>query len=127
MLYNNKKMPSKDKPIKVNINASAKTLQTLLFRYMVSVEHKIDGRSRETFWSIFKHSNKPKLIKTYEELKKQVEQHEPQAPKITMGMVKPTSRKDYLLNVVLYTDVKQATKQKPWNGLYVCNVSNKSS
>ena len=54
MLYNNKKMPSKDKPIKVNINATAKTLQTLLFRYMVSVEHKIDGRSREKFWSILK-------------------------------------------------------------------------
>ena len=54
MLYNNKKMPSKDKPIKVNINATAKTLQTQLFRYMVSVEHKIDGRSREKFWSILK-------------------------------------------------------------------------
>ena len=59
------------------------------------------------------------MIKTYEELKKQVEQHDPKAPKITMGMVKPSPQKDYLLNVVLYTDVKQATKQKPWNGLYV--------
>ena len=59
----------------------------------------------EKFWSIFKTRNKPKLIKTYEELKKQVEQHEPQAPKITMGMVKPSGQKDYLLNVVLYSNL----------------------
>ena len=119
MLYNSKKMPSTDKPIKVNINATAKTLQTQLFRYMVSVEHKIDGRSREKFWSIFKNGNKPKLVKTYEELKKQVEQHEPQAPKITMGMVKPSGQTDYLLNVVLYSDTPNFTGQRPYQGLYM--------
>ena len=67
---------------------------------MVSVEHKIDGRSREKFWSIFKNSNKPKLIKTSAELKKQVEQHEPQAPKITMGMVKPSAQR--IIFLMLY-------------------------
>ena len=67
----------------------------------------------------FKKSNKPKLIKTYEELKKQVEQHDPKTPKITMGMVKPSPQKDYLLNVVLYSDTPNFTGQKPWQGLFM--------
>ena len=34
-------------------------------------------------------------------------------------MVRPLPQKEYLLNVVLYTDVQQAKGQKPWNGLYM--------
>ena len=60
-----------------------------------------------------------KLIKTYESLKQQVEQHQPKTSKITMGMVRPLPQTEYLLNVVLYTDVQQAKGQKPWNGLYM--------
>ena len=114
-----KSKSSKEKPIKVNLDGATKALRPQLYRYLLSVAHKIDGRSYQKFWDIFENSNKPKLIKTYESLKKQVEQHTPKTSKITMGMVRPSPQKDYLLNVVLYTDVQQAKGQKPWQGLYV--------
>ena len=112
-------MPKQEKHIKVNINASAKVLQRQLLKYLVSVEHKIDGRSRDKFWNVFLKSNKPKLLETYEALKTQIGAQRPNTLKVTFENVKPSARKDYLINVVLYTDVQQAKGQKPWNGLYL--------
>ena len=112
MLYNNI-MPSKEiKPIKVNLNGATKALRPQLYKYLLSVAHKIDGRSYQKFWDIFERSNKPKLKKTYEELKRLVEQHQPKQSKITMKMVKPAPQKDYLLNVVLFSDQPQHKKTK---------------
>ena len=53
MLYKYmKKETSKDKPVKVNLDGATKALRPQLYKYLLSVAHKIDGRS-----------NKPKLIK----------------------------------------------------------------
>ena len=97
-------MPKQEKPIKVNINASAKVLQRQLLKYLVSVEHKIDGRSREKFWNVFLKSNKPKLLETYEAFKKQIGAQIPDTTKVTFSSVKPSANKDYLINTMLYSD-----------------------
>jgi hypothetical protein len=113
-------MPSKEiKPIKVNLTGATKALRPQLHRYLTSVAHKIDGRSYQKFQDIFTNSNKPKLIKTYEELKRLVDQHQPKQSKITMKMVKPAPQKDYLLNVILYSDQPQIKNQRSWKGLYM--------
>ena len=110
MLYQYMKKDSlKDKPVKVNLDASTKILQRQLLKYLVSVEHKIDNRgARDKFWKIFLNAKKPKLIETYEALKKQIGTNGRMdmlstlgTSKVTIGDVKPSSKKDYLLNVVL--------------------------
>ena len=115
-----KKESSKDKSVKVNLDASPKILQRQLLKYLVSVEHKIDNRgARDKFWKIFLSAKKPKLIETYEALKKQVDGQVPGTSKVTINDVKPSSKNDYLLNVMLYSDIPNFTGQKPWQGLFL--------
>ena len=122
-----KKESSKDKPIKVNLDASPKILQRQLLKYLVSVEHKIDNRgARDKFWKIFLSAKKPKLIETYEALQKEFRTHRKmetksalKPSKVTTIDVKPSSKKEYLLNVVLYSSVPTFDGQKSWKGLYM--------
>jgi hypothetical protein len=122
-----KKDSSKDKPVKVNLDASTKILQRQLLKYLVPVEHKVDNRgARDKLWKIFLNAKKPKLIETYEALKKQIGTNGRMdmlstlgTSKVTIGDAKPSPKKDYLLNVVLYSDQAQFSGQKAWKGLYM--------
>ena len=122
-----KKKSSKEKPVKVNLDASPKILQRQLLKYFVSVEHKIDNRgARDKFWKIFLSAKKPKLIETYEALQKEFRTHRKmetklasRPSKVTTIDVKPSSKKDYLLNVVLYSSVPTFDGQISWKGLYM--------
>jgi len=50
MLYEYmKKESSKDKSVKVNLNGATKALRPQLYKYLLSVSHKIDGRSYQRF------------------------------------------------------------------------------
>jgi len=89
-----------------------------LHRYLSSVSHLIDGRSYSKISDIFTNSNKPKLIQTYESLKKQVEKPSKLITVKKMNQKKPT-KKEYLVNVVFYSDKPNFKGQKPWKGLYM--------
>lgn len=132
LLYNikylmsyNKIMPSKTaKRKEINLNVKAtKQLRPQLLDYLDSVSKKIHGKSYSTIRNIFINSNKTKLIKTYEDLKKQVEQYTPASQKISMRTIKPLPQKDYLINVVFYSDTGfsggKKGAQKKWKDLYV--------
>ena len=103
-----------------DIDFSKKTfkIRPQLHRYLSSVSHLIDGRSYSKISDIFTNSNKPKLIQTYESLKKQVEKPSKLITVKKMNQKKPT-KKEYLVNVVLYSKGPQFKGQKPWKWLYM--------
>ena len=108
----------------VNLNVKAvKKLRPQLINYLDRVSSKINGKSYSTIKNVFMNSNKKKLIKTYEDLKMQVEQYTPDSQKISMRTIRPLPQKDYQLNVLFYTDkpFKEGKKgeQKKWQELYV--------
>jgi hypothetical protein len=93
----------------------------------VSVEHKIDNRgARDKFWKIFLSAKKHKLIETYEALQKEFRTNRKmetksalRPSKVTVGDAKSSPKKDYLLNVVLYSSVPTFDGQISWKGLYM--------
>jgi hypothetical protein len=114
MIYNNI-MP---KLQEIDFSKQTIKLRPQLQRYLSSVSHLIDGRSYSKISDIFTNSNKPKLLQTYESLKKQVEKPSKLITVKKMNQKKPT-KKEYLVNVVFYSDRPNCMGQKQWKGLYM--------
>jgi hypothetical protein len=98
---------------KVDLDKPTNKLRPQLYTYLSSVSHHIDGRSYQKFLDIFAHSKKPKLIKTDEALKKQVETSSSKLITVKRINKKPKKEKEYLLNVMFYSDQPQHKDQKP--------------
>ena len=69
MIYNNNNTP---KLPEIDFAKATSKIRPFLHRYLTSVSHLIDGRSYQKISDTFTNNNKPKLITTYESLKKLV-------------------------------------------------------
>ena len=114
MLYNNI-MP---KLTEIGFSKATVKVRPLLQKYLTSVSHLIDGRSYQKISDTFTNSNKPKLIKTYESLKKLAEKPSKLITVKRMNPKKPT-KKEYLIDVIFYSTRPQHKGQRPWKGLYM--------
>jgi hypothetical protein len=114
MIYNNIMPKLQD------MDFSKKTfkIRPQLHRYLSSVSHLIDGRSYSKISDIFTNSNKPKLIQTYESLKKQVEKPSKLISVKKMNQKKPT-KKEYLVNEVFYRK-EPSSKDRSHGKGYAC-------
>ena len=102
----------------IDFSKATLKIRPLLHKYLTSVSHLIDGRSYQKISDTFTNSNKPKLIKTYESLKKLVEKPSKLITVKRMNHKKPT-KKEYLIDVVFYSDQPQHKGQKPWKRMYM--------